>query len=68
MQQDYSLDLPAIVDRGHRELLDEGLSLPNGYGVELDIDSLLRMTRSRDPMRWQRASAPDGLRPMKQGP
>lgn len=41
--QKYYSDCIQVLIEEYEACLDEGLSLPNGYGVELDLDGLLRM-------------------------
>lgn len=41
--QKYYSDCIQILCEEYEAALDDGLALPNGYGVELDLDGLLRM-------------------------
>lgn len=41
--QKYYSDCLQILCEEYEACMDDGLSLPNGYGVELDLDGLLRM-------------------------
>jgi len=41
--QKYYSDCIQILCEEYEACMDDGLSLPNGYGVELDLDGLLRM-------------------------
>lgn len=41
--QKYYSDCIQILCEEYEACMDEGLALPNGYGVELDLDGLLRM-------------------------
>lgn len=44
--QKYYDDCIQILCEEYEACMDEGLALPNGYGVELDINGLLRMDRA----------------------
>lgn len=41
--QKYYSDCIQVLVEEYEACMDDGLSLPNGYGVELDLDGLLRM-------------------------